>query len=227
MFNRFPASSEQRQCSNNVSPLRQERGTPVDFPIAPGCCITQKSKETRHSRDRAARRQQELGPPDVSRGTPRRGAHAVPLSLRPHLPFPHSGGPGRRKPGHGKGWCGRPGGTQGRTDSGLRWAPRPVTSLGVYKALGIIVRFWQKAMEPKSLRMAFKEKTSLRIPSAPASAPSEMQTPGHPWLCPQPTSSRERLCLLFSVHDEPAYSGPSEPQETHPTPTIARTLPRH
>ena len=85
-------------------------------------------------------------------------------------------------------WLAR--GTQGRTDLGLCWAPRPVTTLGVYKVLGIIVGFWQKAMELKSLRMAFKEKkTSLRIPSVPASAPSEMQTPGHPWLCPQPTSS--------------------------------------
>ena len=32
-------------------------------------------------------------------------------------------------------------GTQGRTDLGLCWAPRPVTTLGVYKALGIIVGF--------------------------------------------------------------------------------------
>ena len=49
-------------------------------------------------------------------------------------------------------------GTQGRTDFGLCWAPCPVTTLEVYKVLGIIVGFWQKAMEPKSLRMAFKEK---------------------------------------------------------------------
>ena len=31
-----------------------------------------------------------------------------------------------------------------------------------------------------------------------------MQTPGHPWLCPQPTSSRKGLRLLFSVCHEPA-----------------------
>ena len=49
-------------------------------------------------------------------------------------------------------------GTQGRTDFRLCWAPCPVTTLGVYKALEIIVGFWQKAMELKSLRMAFKEK---------------------------------------------------------------------
>ena len=46
-------------------------------------------------------------------------------------------------------------GTQGRTDLGLCWAPRPVTTLEVYKALGIIVGFWQKAMEPKSLMIDF------------------------------------------------------------------------
>ena len=57
----------------------------------------------------------------------------------------------------------------------------------MYKVLGIIVGFWQKAMEPKSLSMVFKEKTSLRIHSVPASAPSEVPTTGHPWLCPQPT----------------------------------------
>ena len=45
--------------------------------------------------------------------------------------------------------------TQGRTDLGLCWAPHPVTTLGVYKALGIIVGFWQKAMELKSLMMVF------------------------------------------------------------------------
>ena len=49
-------------------------------------------------------------------------------------------------------------GTQGRTDLGLCWAPRPVTTLGVYKALGIIAGFWQKAMELKSLRMVFLKK---------------------------------------------------------------------
>ena len=36
-----------------------------------------------------------------------------------------------------------------------------------------------------------------------------------------------RLHLLFSMHREPAHSGPSEPQETRPSPTIARSLPRH
>ena len=106
--------------------------------------------------------------PQVFQGDPQGlGAHAGAPSLRPHLPFHHSEGPGRRKPGHGRGWCG----TQGRTDSGLCWAPHPVTTLGVYKVLGIILGFWQKAMEPKSLRMAFKEKTSLKIHLAPASAP--------------------------------------------------------
>ena len=105
----------------------------------------------------------------MSQGDPQGlGAHAGPPSLRPHLPFHHSEGPGRRKPGHGRGmvWPGR--GTQGRTDLGLCWAPHPVTTtLGVYKVLGIIVGFWQKAMEPKSLRMVFKEKTSLKIHSVP------------------------------------------------------------
>ena len=125
--------------------------------------------------------------PQVFQGDPQGlGAHAGAPSLRPHLPFHHSEGPGRRKPGHGRGWCG----TQGRTDSGLCWAPHPVTTLGVFKVLGIIVGFWQKAMEPKSLRMAFKEKTSLKIHLAPASAPTEMQTPGHPRLCSQPTRAR-------------------------------------
>ena len=33
-----------------------------------------------------------------------------------------------------------------------------------------------------------------------------------------------RLQLLFSMHREPSHSGPSEPQETHPRPTIARSL---
>lgn len=118
------------------------------------------------------------------------GAHTGPPSLRPHFPFHHSEGPGRRKPGHGRGvvWPGR--GTQGRTDLGLCWAPRPVTTLEVYKVLGITVGLWQKAMEPKPRRMAFQEKTSLRIHSAPASGPSEMQTPGHPWLCLQPARAR-------------------------------------
>ena len=51
------------------------------------------------------------------------------------------------------GWCG----TQGRTDSGLSWAPHPVTTLGVYKVLGIILGFWQKAMEPKSLGMVLRK----------------------------------------------------------------------
>ena len=50
-------------------------------------------------------------------------------------------------------WLAR--GTQGRTDLDLCWAPRSVTTLEVYKALGIIVGFWQKAMEPKSLMMVF------------------------------------------------------------------------
>ena len=49
-------------------------------------------------------------------------------------------------------------GTQGRTDFRLCWAPCPVTTLGVYKALGIIVGFWQKAMELKSLMMVFLKK---------------------------------------------------------------------
>ena len=52
-------------------------------------------------------------------------------------------------------------GTQGRTDLGLCWAPRPVTTLRVYKVLGITVGIWQKAMEPKSLRMVFKKKSSV------------------------------------------------------------------
>ena len=85
-------------------------------------------------------------------------------------------------------WLAR--GTQGRTDLGLCWTPHPATTLGVYKVLGIIVGFWQKAMELKSLRMVFKEKTSLKIHSVPASAPTEVQTPGHPRLCPQPTRAR-------------------------------------
>ena len=178
-------------------------------------------------RERVARRQRELGPPDVSRGTPRRGAHTAPLSLRPHLPFPHSGGPGRRKPGHGKGWCGRPGGLRAgliRVCAGIHIQSPP---LECTKLLGSLYVFGKKQWSQSHLGWLLRKETSLRIPSAPASAPSEMQTPGHPWLCPQRTSSREGLCLLFSVHDEPAYSGPSEPQETHPTPTIARTLPRH
>ena len=79
--------------------------------------------------------------------------------------------------------------------AGLTWVCAglhvQVTTLGVYKALGIIVGFWQKAMELKSLMMVFlKKKSSLRIPSVPASAPSEMQTPCHPWLCPQPAMAR-------------------------------------
>ena len=36
-----------------------------------------------------------------------------------------------------------------------------------------------------------------------------------------------RLQLLFSMHHEPAHSGPSEPQETRPTLTRARSLPWH
>ena len=36
-----------------------------------------------------------------------------------------------------------------------------------------------------------------------------------------------RLHLLFSMNHEPAHSGPSEPQETHPIPTRARNLPWH
>ena len=85
-------------------------------------------------------------------------------------------------------------GTQGRTDLGLCWAPRPVTTLGVYKVLGIIVGFWQKAMELKSLRMFFMKKSSLGIHSAPVSAPSEMQTPS--WLSmalPAVCQGKERL----------------------------------
>ena len=121
----------------------------------------------------------------TSQGDPQGlGIHAGALSLRPHFPFHHSGGPGRRKPGHRRGMMCLACGTQGRTDLGLCWAPRPVTTLGVYKVLGITVGFWQKAMELKSFRMVFKKKSSLGIHSAPASAPSEMQTPGHPWLCP-------------------------------------------
>jgi hypothetical protein len=54
--------------------------------------------------------------------------------------------------------CGWPVGLR----AGLTWVCAglhvQVTTLGVYKALGIIVGFWQKAMELKSLRMAFKEK---------------------------------------------------------------------
>ena len=50
-------------------------------------------------------------------------------------------------------WLAR--GTQGKVDLGLCWAPRPVTTLAVYKALGIIVGFWPKAMELKSLMMVF------------------------------------------------------------------------
>ena len=36
-----------------------------------------------------------------------------------------------------------------------------------------------------------------------------------------------RLHLLFSMHHEPAHGGPSEPQETRPIPTRARSLPWH
>ena len=36
-----------------------------------------------------------------------------------------------------------------------------------------------------------------------------------------------RLHLLFSMHREPAQSGPPEPQEIRPSTTIARSLPRH
>jgi len=79
---------------------------------------------------------------------------------------------------------------QGHSPAEFLLAPHPVTTLGVYKVLGIILGFWQKAMEPKSLRMVFKEKTSLKIHSAPASAPPEMQTPGHPRLRLQPTRAR-------------------------------------
>lgn len=156
-----------------------------------GCPITTKSKETRHSPRQRCPTAVETMVHQTSQGDPQGlGAHAGPLSLRPHSPFQHSGGPGRRKPGHRRGMVWPARGTQGRTDLGLCWAPRPVTTLGVYKVLGIIVGFWQKPMEPKSLRMVFKEKTSLRIHLVPASAPSEMQTPGHPWLCPQPTRAR-------------------------------------
>ena len=60
-------------------------------------------------------------------------------------------------------------GTQGRTDLGLCWAPHPVTTFGVYKALGIIVGFWQKAMELKSLMMVFFFKKILTEDSLSAS----------------------------------------------------------
>ena len=174
MFNRFPVWSEQRQCSNNVPHLRQEPVTPADFPIAQRVTgvlhHTQKSKETQHFPRQSCPTAVGTMVHQMSQGDPQGlGAHAGPPSLRPHLPFHHSEGPGRRKPGHGRGmvWPGR--GTQGRTDLGLCWAPHPVTTtLGVYKVLGIIVGFWQKAMEPKSLRMVFKEKTSLKIHSVPA-----------------------------------------------------------
>ena len=112
--NRFPASSEQRQCSNDVSPSKAGACHTSRLPNRPE--ITGVPHHNRKQRNTTFPERElpdgsgELGPPDVSRGTPRRGAHAAPLSLRPHLPFPHSGGPGRRKPGHGKGWCGRPGG---------------------------------------------------------------------------------------------------------------------
>ena len=36
-----------------------------------------------------------------------------------------------------------------------------------------------------------------------------------------------RLHFIFSMHCEPAHSGPSEPQETRPIPTRARSLPWH
>lgn len=149
---------------------------------------SQKSKETRHSPGQscltAVRTMVHQGDPQGL------GAHTGPPSLRSRLPFHHSEGPGRRKPGHGRGvvWPGR--GTQGRTDLGLWGAPRPVTTLEVYKVLGIIVGFWQKAMEPKPRRMAFKEKASLRIHAAPAWGPSEMQTPGHPWRFLPPARAR-------------------------------------
>ena len=144
----------------------------------------------------------------TSQGDPQSlGAHAGPLSWRSHLPFHHSGGPGRSKQGHGRGMVWPARGTQGRADLGLCWAPHPVTTLGVYKVLGIVVGFWQKAMEQKSLRMIFKEKTSLRIHSAPASAPSEMQTPGHPWLCPQPSRARGGSQTLGATWSSfPAFS---------------------
>ena len=158
--------------------LRHAHVPPADFRIAPrylGCRITEKQGKTTFPGTELPDGSGDDGPP---RGPP--GARS------PHLPFHHSEGPGRRKPGHGRRvvWPGR--GTQGRTDLGLCWAPRPVTTLEVFKVLGITVGLWQKAMEPKSRSMAFKEKTSLRIHSAPASGPSEMQTPGHPWLCLQP-----------------------------------------
>ena len=47
---------------------------------------------------------------------------------------------------------------QGHSPAEFLLAPHPVTTLGVYKVLGIILGFWQKAMEPKSLRMVFKGK---------------------------------------------------------------------
>ena len=53
--------------------------------------------------------------------------------------------------------------------------------------------FWvsgKKQWSQSHLGCFFKEKTSLKIHSAPASAPPEMQTPGHPRLRLQPTRAR-------------------------------------
>ena len=108
----------------------------------------------------------------------------------------------------------------GPWDSGQDcWAPRPVTTLGVYKALGTIVGFWQKAMELKSLMMVFFFfffKSSLRIPSVPASALSEMQTPGHPWLCPQPAMARGGYQTLGATWG----SSPTLSEGLHPPPRM-------
>ena len=154
-WNRFPESSEQRQCSNNVSPFKAGACNTSRLPNHPWVLHhTEKQRNSTFLRQSCPTAVGTMVP-QVFQGDPQGlGAHAGAPSLRPHLPFHHSEGPGRRKPGHGRGWCG----TQGRTDSGLCWAPHPVTSLGVYKVLGIILGFWQKAMEPKSLGMVFKEK---------------------------------------------------------------------
>ena len=82
-------------------------------------------------------------------------------------------------------------GTQGRTDLGLCWAPCPSHHPWSVQSSWDHCRFLAKSNGAEVTYDGFlKKKSSLRIPSVPASAPSEMQTPCHPWLCPQPAMAR-------------------------------------
>ena len=125
VFNRFPASSEQRQCSNNVSPLKAGACNTSRLPNRPWVLHhTQKQRNTTSLKQSCPTAVGTMVH-QMSQGD----LQGWPPSLRPHLPFHHSEGPGRRKPGHGRGWCGRPAGLRaGRTRvcAGLRIQSPPL-----------------------------------------------------------------------------------------------------